>query len=54
MLVIHATWAYGALYAWAEDSALPAEAPPRGGRPARAPRPHPFAVPAVPAGDGAG
>jgi len=48
MLVIHATWAYGALYAWAEDSALPAEAPPRGGRPSRAPRPHPFAVPAGP------
>ena len=46
MLVIHGVWAYGALQVWAEDSALPAHAPPRPGRPSRAPRPHPFAVPA--------
>ena len=46
MLVIHGVWAYGALQVWAEDSALPAHAPPRQGRPSRAPRPHPFAVPA--------
>ena len=45
MLVIHAIWAYGALQVWAEDSVLPAQAPPRPGRPSRAPRPHPFAVP---------
>jgi SNF2 family DNA or RNA helicase len=44
MLVIHGIWAYGALHAWAEDSALPAQAPPRAGRPSRAPRPHPFAA----------
>src|ERR1700733_150291 len=44
MLVIHGIWAYGGLQVWAEDSALPALAPPRGGRPSRAPRPHPFAV----------
>jgi hypothetical protein len=44
MLVIHGIWAYGALHVWAEDSALPAQAPPRAGRPSRAPRPHPFAV----------
>ena len=44
MLVIHAIWAYGALQVWAEDSARPAQAPPRAGRPSRAPRPHPFAV----------
>jgi SNF2 family DNA or RNA helicase len=42
MLVIHGIWAYGALHVWAEDSALPAQAPPRSGRPSRAPRPHPF------------
>jgi SNF2 family DNA or RNA helicase len=46
LLVIHGVWAYGALQVWAEDSALPAHAPPRQGRPSRAPRPHPFAVPA--------
>jgi SNF2 family DNA or RNA helicase len=46
LLVIHGVWAYGALQVWAEDSALPAQAPPRRGRPSRAPRPHPFAVPA--------
>jgi SNF2 family DNA or RNA helicase len=46
LLVIHGVWAYGALQVWAEDSALPAHAPPRPGRPSRAPRPHPFAVPA--------
>jgi SNF2 family DNA or RNA helicase len=44
VLVIHGLWAYGAAYLWAEDSALPATAPPRPGRPSRAPRPHPFAV----------
>jgi SNF2 family DNA or RNA helicase len=44
MLVIHGVWAYGALQVWAEDSARPAQAPPRAGRPSRAPRPHPFAV----------
>src|ERR1700722_10853043 len=44
MLVIHGIWAYGALQVWAEDSARPAQAPPRAGRPSRAPRPHPFAV----------
>jgi SNF2 family DNA or RNA helicase len=45
LLVIHGIWAYGALQVWAEDSRLPAQAPPRRGRPSRAPRPHPFAVP---------
>jgi SNF2 family DNA or RNA helicase len=44
MLVIHAIWAYGAAYLWAEDSALPRAAPPLPGRPPRAPRPHPFAA----------
>jgi SNF2 family DNA or RNA helicase len=44
MLVIHGIWAYGALQVWAEDSAQPAQAPPRSGRPSRAPRPHPFAA----------
>jgi SNF2 family DNA or RNA helicase len=44
MLVIHGIWAYGALQVWAEDSARPAQAPPRVGRPSRAPCPHPFAV----------
>ena len=44
MLIIHGLWAYGAAYLWAEDSALPATAPPRPGRPSRAPRPHPFAL----------
>jgi SNF2 family DNA or RNA helicase len=44
MLVIHGIWAYGELYAWAEDSALPAQRPPRSGRPSRAPGPHPFAI----------
>ena len=50
MLVIHGIWAYGALQVWAEDSALPAQAPPRRGRPSRAPRPHPFAAAAGRAG----
>src|SRR5450756_65281 len=45
LLVIHGIWAYGALQVWAEDSVLPAQAPPRPGRPSRAPRPHPFAAP---------
>jgi hypothetical protein len=44
MLVIHGIWAYRALHVWAEDSTLPAQAPPRAGRPSRAPRPHPFAA----------
>src|SRR3984957_11558995 len=44
MLVIHGIWAYGGLQVWAEDSARPPQAPPRAGRPSRAPRPHPFAV----------
>ena len=44
MLVVHGIWAYGALQVWAEDSGLPAQAPPRAGRPSRAPRPHPFAA----------
>jgi superfamily II DNA or RNA helicase len=43
MLVIHGIWAYGALSLWAEDSDRPATAPPRPGRPSRAPRAHPFA-----------
>ncbi len=47
MLVVHGIWAYGALQLWAEDSRLPARAPVRVGRPSRAPRPHPFAVPAA-------
>lgn len=45
MLVIHGIWARGALCLWAEDSALPASLDaPAGGRPSRAPRPHPFAA----------
>src|SRR5213592_2630108 len=44
MLVVHGLWAYGVSYLWAEDSALPAAAPARPGRPSRAPRPHPFAL----------
>ncbi|HTP16420.1 MAG TPA: SNF2-related protein [Streptosporangiaceae bacterium] len=44
MLVMHGVWAYGALQMWAEDSAGPAGAGPRPGRPSRAPRPHPFAA----------
>jgi superfamily II DNA or RNA helicase len=44
VLVVHTLWAYGALQVWAEDSTLPAQAPPRAGRPSRAPRPHPFAA----------
>jgi SNF2 family DNA or RNA helicase len=43
MLVVHGVWAYGSACLWAEDSGLPAAAPPRAGRPSRAPRPHPFA-----------
>src|ERR1700733_14305703 len=45
MRVIHGIWASGPLQVWAEDSGLPAQAPPRAGRPSRAPRPHPFAAP---------
>jgi hypothetical protein len=45
MLVVHGIWAYGAAQVWAEDSRLPPQAPPRRGRPSRAPRPHPFAAP---------
>jgi len=44
MLVVHGIWAYGAPMVWAEDSGLPSQAPPRRGRPSRAPRPHPFAA----------
>src|SRR6185437_13108436 len=44
MLVVHGTWAYGAPVVWAEDSGPPPQAPPRRGRPSRAPRPHPFAA----------
>jgi len=44
MLAIHGIWAYGALQVWAEDSGLPAQTPPRRGRPSRAPRQHPFAT----------
>src|SRR5436190_13158421 len=44
MLVVHGLWAYGASYLWAEDSTLPAAAPPQAGRLSRAPRPHPFAL----------
>ncbi len=44
MLVVHGSWAYGAVQLWAEDPALPAHAPPRAGRPSRAPRRHPFAA----------
>jgi len=44
VLVIHGIWAYGTLSLWAEDSAGPARAAPRPGRPSRAPRPHPFAA----------
>src|ERR1700761_1562280 len=45
MLVIHGIWAYSAPHIWAEDSALPPQAPLRTGRPSRAPRAHPFAAP---------
>jgi hypothetical protein len=45
MLVIHGIWARDALCLWAEDSALPASLDATaGGRPSRAPRPHPFAA----------
>jgi superfamily II DNA or RNA helicase len=45
MLVIHGSWTRGALYLWAEDSALPAVLTPTAdGRPSRAARPHPFAA----------
>jgi SNF2 family DNA or RNA helicase len=47
MLVVHGIWAYGALWLWAEDPALPRRAPARAGRPSRAPRPHPFAASAA-------
>ena len=43
VLVAHGIWAYGAVQLWAEDPALSAHAPPRIGRPSRAPRRHPFA-----------
>ena len=46
MLVVHGVWSYGALHVWAESGELPHEAPPRAGRPSRAPRSHPFALPA--------
>jgi superfamily II DNA or RNA helicase len=44
MLVIHATWAYGVLSLWAEDSDRPAKAQPRPAGSPRAPRQHPFAA----------
>jgi len=44
MLVVHGTWAHGALQVWAEDSGLPLQAAPRRGRPSLTPRPHPFAA----------
>jgi SNF2 family DNA or RNA helicase len=47
MIVVHGIWAYGAVQLWAEDPGLPAHAPPRAGRPSRAPRRHPFAVSAA-------
>jgi len=47
MLVLHGIWAYSALWLWAEDPLAPPQAPPRGGRPSRAPRPHPFTSPAA-------
>ena len=49
MRVVHAVWAYSALWLWAEDSALPPRAQARPGHPAAAPRPHPFgcAPPAI-------
>jgi superfamily II DNA or RNA helicase len=47
MFVVHGIWAYGALHIFAEDSGLPEAAPPRQGRPSRAPRPHPFAATAA-------
>src|SRR5215469_3851088 len=51
MLVVHGIWAYGAVQLWAEDPALPAHAPPRAGRPSRAPRRHPFAAGAAEVAD---
>jgi SNF2 family DNA or RNA helicase len=45
MLVIHGLWVHDGLQVWAEDTTLPAQAPPRTGRPSKAPRPHPFAAP---------
>ncbi len=50
MLVIHGLWAYGAVYLWAEDSALPATAPPR---PGRLPRPQAASVRPADVGPGA-
>src|ERR1700749_4961243 len=47
MLVVHGVWAYGTVWLWAEDPALPPHAAARPGRPSRAPRPHPFAVAAA-------
>src|ERR1700691_4450135 len=47
MLVVHGIWTYGVLHVWAESGELPHEAPPRAGRPSRAPRPHPFAIQAA-------
>ncbi len=44
MLVIHGVWVYDALHVWAEDATRSVQAPPRDGRPSRAPRPHPFAA----------
>ena len=44
MLTIHGIWAHGVLSLWAEDSGQPAVGRDTPGRPARAPRPHPFAA----------
>ena len=49
MIALHAVWAHDSrLCLWGEDSALPAGAPKRRGRPPAKPRPrpHPFACPA--------
>jgi SNF2 family DNA or RNA helicase len=54
VLVVHGVWAYDAVQLWAEDPALPAHAPPRAGRPSRAPRRHPFAVGAAELADALG
>ena len=54
MLVIHGIWAYGALCG-VVGGVIPrrsTRAPPRAGRPSRAPRPHPFAVPPGELADG--
>ncbi|HEX6452473.1 MAG TPA: DEAD/DEAH box helicase [Trebonia sp.] len=47
MFVVHGIWAYDTLHVFGEHSDLPASAPPRAGRPSRAPRAHPFAASAA-------